>query len=166
MDDTKQATIKLVVKDEDDLYSPFSPDDELSDAVKQYIKTKAGGIEYNRIIDLTVISRDHLDEEKFRRAVKSWIRDEKAVNEVNQKNTLNLMFKLLLFGSIMIIASIYIVKKNTLLQYSLLPIIGSLSLSRAVHKMIIEYPIVLAERKIIESLEKNSTIIFDYTEPA
>jgi hypothetical protein len=79
MDNAEQKNIRLVVDDEPKLYTPLSPEDEFNEPVKAYIRSKIAGKDDCQSISLTVMSRDLLNEEKFRSAVSNWIRDEKAV---------------------------------------------------------------------------------------
>ena len=64
----KENNIRLLVKDEQSLYSPFSPDAEFSEPVKSYIRAKTLGDDFKQQIKLTVISSAPLDEERFRTA--------------------------------------------------------------------------------------------------
>ena len=77
-----------------------------------------------------------------------------------------MLIGLLVFGSVMIVVSLALVNRFDLLKYSLLPILGSLALSRAVRIMIIEMPVIRAQRWMINEMEKNNMISFKYdTEP-
>ena len=79
MDNAEQKNVRLVVDDEQKLYTPFNPDDEFSEPVKAYIRTKITGKEDHQSISLTVMSHDPVNEERFRSAVSNWIRAEKAL---------------------------------------------------------------------------------------
>ena len=69
MSHTEQMNIRLVVDDEQELYTSFSPEDELDGSVKAYLRSKITANKYNSNLRLTVIPRKPMDEEKFRRAV-------------------------------------------------------------------------------------------------
>lgn len=135
MHHVEQTNIILVVEDEKSLYTNFSPAAEFSHDVKDYIKSKIAGEEDNKRIRLTVVSQEPLDEEKIRSAVSAWIRDEKRVLRQSEKNTMRLFFGLLVFGSIMILLSSFLVSRFTVLQNTLIPIMGSVSLTRAVRTL-------------------------------
>ena len=69
MHHVEQMNIILVVEDEKSLYTNFSPEAEFDHDVKEYIKSKIAGEEdNNKSVQLTVVSQDPLDEEKFRLA--------------------------------------------------------------------------------------------------
>ena len=154
MHHVEQMNIILVVEDEKSLYTNFSPEAEFDHDVKEYIKSKIAGEEDNKSVQLTVVSQDPLDEEKFRSAVSNWISDEKKVLRQSEKNTTRLFFGLLVFGSIMILLSSVLVSRFTVLQNTLIPIMGSVSLTRAVRTLIIDVPKVRAQKWIFKEMEK------------
>ena len=162
MHHVEQMNIILVVEDEKSLYTNFSPAAEFSHDVKDYIKSKIAGEEDNKSVQLTVVSQDPLDEEKFRSAVSNWISDEKKVLRQSEKNTMRLFFGLLVFGSIMILLSSVLVSRFTVLQNTLIPIMGSVSLTRAVRTLIIDVPKVRAQKWILKEMEKNNVVSFEY----
>lgn len=140
MSNNDQAQIILVVDDEQSLYSRFSPEDEFSEPVKAYIKSKVADKASNRSTSLTVISREPMDEEKFRSAVSNWIMAEKVSLRINEKTTIRRLIGLLIFGSIMLLLCLSLEKIIDILQYSLMPIMGSLALSRAASILVLEIP--------------------------
>lgn len=75
----KEKNITLIVNDEKTLYSAFSPEDEFDESVKSYIRSKIAGMDYKQNVRLKVVSRNHIDEDRFRLAVSNWIRDEKTI---------------------------------------------------------------------------------------
>lgn len=162
MHHVEQTNIILVVEDEKSLYTNFSPAAEFSHDVKDYIKSKIAGEEDNKRIRLTVVSQEPLDEEKIRSAVSAWISDEKRVLRQSEKNTMRLFFGLLVFGSIMILLSSFLVSRFTVLQNTLIPIMGSVSLTRAVRTLIIDVPKVRAQKWIFKEMEKNNVVSFEY----
>ena len=162
MDDKKQKNIKIIVQDEKTLYTPFSPEPEFNDPVKKYIRSKIVGSENNMNLNLTVISQKPIDEEKFRAAISNWIRDEEIVFRSDEKNTLRMLIGLLVFGSIMLIMSLNLQNHFEVLKYSLLPILGSLSLSRATGILVIDIPTIRAKKWILHGMEKNNMITFEY----
>ena len=96
-DHKEQRNIRLVVENEQDLYTTFSPTDEFNDSVKGYIRSKMTSRGFNRYTGLTVVSRKHIDEKRFRSAVSNWVRDEKRVLSQNRKETVRMLIGLLLF---------------------------------------------------------------------
>ena len=161
MHHVEQMNIILVVEDEKSLYTNFSPEAEFDHDVKEYIKSKIAGKE-DKSIRLTVVSQKPLDEEKFRSAVSTGISDEKKVLRQSEKNTTRLFFGLLVFGSIMILLSSVLVSRFTVLQNTLIPIMGSVSLTRAVRTLIIDVPKVRAQKWIFKEMEKNNVVSFEY----
>ena len=81
---------------------------------------------------------------------------------MEQKNNLRTLIGLLVVGSILIIASISLQQFNELLRYTLLPVMGSLALSRSARILILEMPVVNAKQKIIKQIEQSNKIIFKY----
>lgn len=162
MDRIKHNNIRLVVNEEHSLYMPYAPDAEFNYPVKEYIRSKSTIEDPGQSIDLTVISRETLDEERFRTAVSNWIREEKALFRVKEKETIRTLVGLLVFGSIFIMFSIALQKRFEVLKYSLLPVLGSLALSKATGILIIDMPTIRAQRKMISDLEKKSVITFEY----
>ena len=79
MDHKEQVNITLIVNDEKSLYSTFSPEPEFSDKVQMYIKSKAAVEDMEHSINLHVLSRVPLDEDRFRTAVSNWIRQEREL---------------------------------------------------------------------------------------
>ena len=81
MNHAEQQNIRLVVDDEQALYTSFSPEDEFDESVKSYIRSKAASKDQTKSISLTVISKEPMDEERFRAAVSNWIRDERELKK-------------------------------------------------------------------------------------
>ncbi len=75
---------------------------------------------------------------------------------------MRLFFGLLVFGSIMILLSSFLVSRFTVLQNTLIPIMGSVSLTRAVRTLIIDVPKVRAQKWIFKEMEKNNVVSFEY----
>jgi hypothetical protein len=106
MEDTEQAKITLVVKNEEELYTSYSPVPEFNYSVMGYIRSKIGEAAEEGNMYLTVISKEPMDEERFWTAARNWIKDEKRLFKMEQKNNLRTLIGLLVVGSILIIASI------------------------------------------------------------
>ena len=171
MDLADQETIKLLVQDEEQLYTPFSPDPELSSGVKSYLKSKAVDKVYKgsslswTLVDrlsLTVIAREPLDEERFRLALSRWIEDERKELLRARKIDLRTLWGGLVFGSIMIILSLTLEQQFDVLQYSLLPIIGSLALGKAAGILVLDLPTNRGNEKILNRLASYSVVRFEY----
>lgn len=162
MEDTEQANITLVVRNEEELYTSYSPVPEFNYSVMGYIRSKIGEAAEEGNMSLTVISKEPLDEERFWTAARNWIKDEKRLFKMEQKNNLRTLIGLLVVGSILIIASISLQQFNELLRYTLLPVMGSLALSRSARILILEMPVVNAKQKIIKQIEQSNKIIFKY----
>ena len=154
--------ISLVVDNEQDLYTPLNPEAEFNWTVKQYVKSKAADIDDHQNIQLTVIAKVPLDEEIFRSAVSSLINEEKTILAAGWKEAYRMFIGLLCFGTALLLLTLFFEKMVDVLQYSLMPIMSSLALGRAVRILIIEMPIIRAKRRIIDELEKNNVIIFKY----
>ena len=161
-DHNEQQYIRLVVDDEPSLYSTFSPEDEFSDSVKGYIRSKITSSGFKRYAGLTVISRKPIDEDRFRLAVVNWVRDEREVFKRNRNETIRLMIGMLIFGSVLMVLSIKLQQKYEVARYSLVPIMGSLSLSRATGILIIDLPIISSKIKTLNRMEKGSMVTFEY----
>lgn len=162
MDNTKNNSIKLIVNNEEDLYNHFSPEDEFDDSVKSYITSKIVDKDNVRGISLTVISQNPLDEKRFLSAVECWIADEKAKFHLNQRNTFLTLIGALIFGSIMLLLCLTLEKTIDVLQYSLMPIMGSLALGKAAGILVEDLPLIKAQSMVFKEIEKNNVIVFEY----
>ena len=162
MNHTDQTNIRLVVEDEQTLYTSFSPEDEFDESVKTYIKAKIVGREDKKNIRLTVVSQKPINEEKFRFAVYNWTKEEAKKLRRDEKYTIFLMMGLLLFGSISLMVSIALENYYAVVKYSLLPIMGSLALTEAVRVLIINLPTISIERRMIKEIERHNVIKFEY----
>ncbi len=154
--------IKLIVRDEEGLYNHFSPEDEFDDSVKSYITSKI--VDKNSIkgISLTVISQEPMDEDRFRSAVANWISNEKASFRLNERNTLLTLIGALIFGSIMLLLCISLEKIIDVLQYSLMPIMGSLALGKAAGILVEDLPVIKAQNLVFSEMSRYNVITFEY----
>ena len=162
MKQKKQNTIRLVVDDEQTLYARFSPEDEFSEPVKEYIRSKIADKDDRKSISLTVVSKKPLDEERFRSAASKWTSDEKSIFRKDEIKSLLYLAVLLVFGSILIVLSIVYDEQIVELKYSLMPIMGSLALSKAANILILQMPAIVGRRWILNEFEKESVITFEY----
>lgn len=162
MDNTEQADVKLIVRDENSLYMPFSPDSEFGMFVKSYIRSKIAVTGKLKRISLTVLSENPLDEERFRSAVSNWIKDEKEELKAKSTNTFHTLIGSLIFGSVLFLLSMYLQPYHEELKYSLLPIMGSISLSKGAGILIMELPIMKANKVMLSELEQHNVITFKY----
>lgn len=162
MIDLKETNfVEIVVNDENDLYTPLSPDNEFDQGVRSYIKSKIALLGYDTNIGLRVISRDPLDEERFRSAVKNWIRDEKISMRQESRESNRIMFGMLVVASVFIILSLVLSKYISVLSYTIIPVLGSVALGRAAGIFITEMPINKAKQKMADELEMNSPVVFE-----
>lgn len=162
MDHQKQDSIKLVVKDEQALYTPFSPEDEFSESVKSHIRSSLSTADRYRSFQLTVISPEPIDEVRFRSAMENWTRNENILFRKTERNTILMLIAMLIFGSIMLVLTMSLEKKIVELKYSLMPIMGTIALNNAVTILIKDMPIISAKRWIIKEMGKNNVIRFEY----
>lgn len=161
-DRNEQTNIRLVVSDEQTLYTPFNPDAEFSWPVKSYIQSKAAIGNPRHSINLTVISREPLDEDRFRAAVANWVGEEKALFRKKEKETKRSLAGLLVIGSALFMLSLALQTQFEVLKYSLLPILGSLALSKAAGILLLDMPTVRAQRWLIDEMERKCEITFEY----
>ena len=152
--------VKLMVDDEEALYAGFSPEDEFDESVKAYVRSKVADKGRHQGINMTVVSEKPLDENRFRTAVSNWVRDERSLFKRTEKETLIALFGSLAFGSAMIVLSVILGQQYTGLEYSLIPIMGSLALAKAADIMIVTLPINSANKKLLGEMENTSTITF------
>ena len=162
MEQTEQTNITLIVNDEETLYSSFSPEPEFSDRVQMYIRSKAAVEELKQSINLHAISQEPLDEDRFRAAVSSFIRQERALFRKIEKDTIRMFIGLLVVGSIFLVVSLALQQRFEVLKYSLLPIMGSLALSKATGILLIDMPTIKAQRWMLNKLGKKNLITFEY----
>ena len=147
-DHKEPKNIRIVVEDEEALYTKLSPEDEFNDSIKSYIRAKITGRGFNRYTGLTVISRKPIDEDRFRSAVSNWVRDEEDVFKSDRYEKVCLLIGLLLFGSALVVFGIKLQDKYEVARYSLVPIMGSLSLSRATGILVIDLPLLSSKIKL------------------
>ena len=168
MEQREQNNIRIAVEDEKELYTSLNPEPEFSTTVKKYLKEKMEriyGLDYSHGITLTVLSQEPVNEEKFTTAAANWITEEKELFRKTEKENLRLLIALLAVGSVLIVLSLALVKRFEVLQHSLLPIMGSLALSKATGMLLIDIPLNRAQRQIMNQMEKNNVIVFEYTDP-
>ena len=162
MGNTEQTSIRFVVDDEQMLYTTFSPENEFTDAVKKYIRSKIAVKDNRHSISLTVMSRNPLNEERFRSAVSNWIRDEEALFQKEGKELIRMLVGRLALGSILILLSLTLQQKYEVLKYSLIPVMSSLALSKAASILIVELPLNAKYKKILKMMEEKNAITFEY----
>lgn len=160
-DHKEPKNIRIVVEDEEALYTKLSPEDEFNDSIKSYIRAKISGRGFNRYTGLTVISRKPIDEDRFRSAVSNWVRDEEDVFKSDRYEKVCLLIGLLLFGSALVVFGIKLQDKYEVARYSLVPIMGSLSLSRATGILVIDLPLLSSKIKLLKRVENGSMITFE-----
>ena len=161
-DHGQQKIIRIVVDDEEALYTPFSPVDEFNDSVKSYIRSKMTVGNLKQFAGLMVISRKPINEDRFRSAVSNWVRDENEAFKRDRKDTVRLLIGLLIFGSALMVFGIKLQQQYEVVKYSLVPIMGSLSLSRATGLLIIDLPIISSKINALNRMERGSMVSFEY----
>ena len=162
MGNSKKNTIRIAVKDEEALYSQFSPEAEFSDDAKKYIISKLESQSDRNSINLIVMSDKPIDEDRFKAASANWTRNEKKVFRKKAITTILRLLALLTFGSIFVILSIAFDEKIVELKYSLLPIMGSLALSKAGSILVLEMPLITTYNWLFKQIEKKNVITFEY----
>lgn len=162
MDHAKPADVRLVVNDENSLYTKFSPEAEFDIGVKTYLKSKLACEGYVTSIKLTVTAPAPIDEERFLSAVANWTRDERKT--ILQEATVNkrLLLGLLVVASLFIIISLSMSKHINVFSYTIIPVLGSVALGRAAGIFITDLPINDAKIKMLNAMEKNNVISFEY----
>ena len=158
----KVKNIRLLVKDEQSLYTPFSPDDEFSEPVKTYIRSKALGDDYKQQIKLTVISSAPLDEDKFRSASANWIEEEKALFEQNEKRATQLPTAMFIIGALIIILVTLFKSYFEPLTFAIILIIGTAVIGKGVTNWYEHVPAYKAKKWLATEIDKTSTIEFLY----
>ena len=87
--------ITVIVNDENSLYVPYSPESIFSEGIKSYIRSKTTEANSGNGIRLIVKSPSAMDEERFRTAVKNWIREEGALFTREEKITSRTLISML-----------------------------------------------------------------------
>ncbi len=158
----EENAVSLVVEDEKALYTTLSPDDEFSEPVKKYIRAKILCMDHSNSINLTVISKKPIDEDRFRSAMSNWGRDELALLKIDNKDTVRTLIGLLAFGSVMVILSLALQNRFDFLSYSLMPIMGSLALGNAAGILTLDLPTYGVKKRMITEMGEHSFITFVY----
>ncbi|MBR2836149.1 MAG: hypothetical protein IKE43_10660 [Coriobacteriales bacterium] len=156
--------IKLVVNDEDRLYTPLSPEIEFDQGIKNYIKSKIEIAGYRNNIRLTVISHSAIDEDKFRSAVVKWAQDERSLYHQEAKTLTHMLIGMLILASLFIILGIILVQQSQTFSYTIIPVLGSIALGKAAGICVVDLPINKAKLKMLEKLDKNSPVVFERSE--
>ncbi len=162
MNNAESVNITIVADNEEKMYQQFSPEDEFSDAMKAYIRSKMASADYRQHIDITVKAREPINEERFRAAVSNWTRDEKKIFRRKKKDMIGTLAMHLILGSVLIIVSLALEKHFTLMKYSLIPILASFALGKAAGILIKELPENGITKAVINTMEHNSMITFEY----
>ncbi|MBR2390730.1 MAG: hypothetical protein IKA94_08055, partial [Mogibacterium sp.] len=149
MEQRKYKDVKLIVNDEDSLYMPFSDGDEFAFSVRDYIKTKYAGAELGDLLRLTVVSAVPIDEDRFRSAVSNWIVDEKLKFRQEEKTTNRMLIGFLVIASFFIILSLRLESQIDVLAYTIIPVLGSVSLGRAAGICLTDLPSNKARKNLI-----------------
>lgn len=63
MNNAESVNITIVADNEEKMYQQFSPEDEFSDPMKAYIRSKMASADYRQHIDITVKAREPINEE-------------------------------------------------------------------------------------------------------
>ena len=162
MDRKEPINIRLVVEDESSLYQHFSPEDEFSESVKGYIRSKLICKDDHQSIALTVMSRDPLNEERFRSAVSNWLREEKAIYRKKEKDLIHMLVVDIILATVLVTLSLALQRLAPVVRYSVLPVLASLALSSAARSMLRELPMNTRLKALITEMEQNSRITFEY----
>ena len=83
-------------------------------------------------------------------------------SEKIEKDTIRMFIGLLVVGSIFLVVSLALQQRFEVLKYSLLPIMGSLALSKATGILLIDMPTIKAQRWMLNKLGKKNLITFEY----
>ncbi len=151
--------IKLQIDDEKELFSTLNPDEEsFTDGIKSYILRNLSKADIDHKITIRFFSSRPVSEDRIKKAVDTWIKEEKA--DLHEKNRDNMRHQFWMFGIGVVFLSlaIFLQPKVNLIWFTILSTIGSLSLWEAANIWIIENPKMLKIKKTIEKLEKNVII--------
>lgn len=165
MKQQKLNNVTLVVEDEQSLYTPFSPDSEFNENVKQYIRSKFFDMDLRQDLRLTVISSSPLDEERFRSAAAVWIEEERAKYRVEEQNSVRLQRALFLIGATIVVVSTILKPHIEPLTFAVILIIGTAILGKGVTNWYEDVPALKARRWLLKEAEKKDTVLFEVKEP-
>lgn len=160
----EKKNIRLIVEDEQSLYTSFSPDSEFNENVKQYIRSKASIVDYRQPIELTVISSSPLDEERFKSAIANWINDETTLFIRQEKQSLQLPRVMFIVGASIIILITLLKQFIEPLTFAVIVIIGTAVLGRGVTNWYEHTLGIKAKRWLLSELKKTNTIVFQNDE--
>lgn len=156
--------IKIIVNDEKSLYVPYSPDSEFNEGIKSYIRLKTTEAKMDHSIRLIVMSPFAMNEEKFRTAIRNWVKDEKILFEREAKISRQMMIAMLVIASLFIVLSMYLSKYDNVFSYTIIPVLGSVALGRAAGMCVTEFPVNAAKKHFLNEVEKTSTVVFERTD--
>lgn len=154
--------IRILAEDEQSLYTPLSPDDEFSEPVKTYIRSKLLGYNLKHQLKLTVISSSPLDEEKFKSATANWVKDEKAVFDRKERYSTILPTVMFIIGGLVVVLMSLLRKYFDPIEYAVIVIIGTAVMGRGVTNWYEHVPAIRTRKWLTNEIEKTSTIVFEY----
>ena len=164
MSEKEIKDITIIVDNENSLYVPYSPESIFSEGLKSYIRSKTIEANSGNGIRLIVMAPFAMDEEKFRTAVKSWVREEKALFTREEKITTRILVSMLVVASLFIILSMYLAKYSNVFSSTIIPVLGSVALGRAAGICVMDVPVNRAKKHFLKEVEENSTVVFKRTD--
>ena len=160
MEKEKRQEIILLVDNEKDLYTPFSPEYEFSDQVIAYITSKMEGMHSQNLV-LKVVSEVPVNEEHFRAAVRSWIEAGEAQLERERKRNIIKQAWMFGAGAAFIAISLLLEKSIPVLPYTILSTIGAFSIWEASSVWIIQRPKNRLKKRMISRLKRDGSVEFE-----
>ena len=150
--------IRIKIAEEQDLYNPFSPDDELSDDVKSYIATQVEKITTPDTVHFTIVAPEKPDLERLDRARIRW--NEELQESVKREKKMNLIKQLWFvgIGAFFIIADLMLQDYlNTILEVAL-STFGAFCLEEVAYIWIVDNPLLQMKKRVLSFLVKTEKI--------
>ena len=152
-------TVKLRVENDNDLFNAFNPDEDIfTDEVKSYIFRHLEKEDIAHQISIQFLSAQPLNEDRIKRAMDAWIREEKEDLRKTNKENMSHQFWMLGIGIVFLVLSISLQSKADVIWSTILSAISSLAIWEAVNIWIVQNPKLLKIKRNIEKMEKNVKI--------
>ncbi|MBO4621314.1 MAG: hypothetical protein J5635_01435 [Paludibacteraceae bacterium] len=150
--------IRIKIADEQDLYNPFSTNDELSDDVKSYIAAQLEKITHPDAIRFTIVAPEPLDMERLDRARMRWNADlQESIKREKKKNRIR-QWWFVGIGALFIVADLLLQDYlNTILEVAL-STFGAFCLEEVAYIWIVENPLLRMHKTILSHLAKTEKI--------
>ncbi len=149
-------TIKLRIRDEEELYSPYDPtliNDDIISFVEQRIKKT------NVAFSIRLLCDGPVDEARIRTALSDYVLDRRETLRIIRHQNLGQQIRLLIIGVVFILLWLYVNAKTDDVGTEILSIIGSFAIWEFTDFWLVENPENRRQRLFLRKLESADLVI-------